>query len=359
MKNCICTALMAVCLFGLSAWCWFKPADEYSLTERRYLAQFPADASDFAEDFSDYAADQFPLRETFRTIHALFSLHVLGQTEVNGVYLAGNQIAAAEYPLDEASLDWALASFRSVQTRYLADNDVYFCIVPDKNYYLAQASGHLALDYAALFDRMEAGTADFCQMIDLTDLLSAEDYYRTDSHWRQEAILDVAARIAQTMGVELTDDWTPHTLPQPFRGVYYGQASVPVEPDRLTYLTAAWMDGATAVCLDNGSPEPMPLYDLEKSEGRDPYELFLSGSRALITLKNPNATTDRRLILFRDSFGSSLAPLLAGAYREVTLVDIRYASPAFLGKFVDFEGADVLYLYSTLVLNNARGQLLQ
>ena len=95
------------------------------------------------------------------------------------------------------------------------------------------------------------------------------------------------------------------------------------------------------------------IYDLSKLEGQDPYEVYLSGSRSLLTIENPNAATDRELIIFRDSFGSSVAPLLVKDYARVTLVDIRYMSPTILGNFIEFGGQDVLFLYSTLVLNNS------
>ena len=58
-------------------------------------------------------------------------------------------------------------------------------------------------------------------------------------------------------------------------------------------------------------------------------------------------------MIFRDSFASSLAPLLAEGYSKITLVDIRYLSPVLLGRFVDFHGQDVLFIYSTLVINNS------
>jgi hypothetical protein len=37
----------------------------------------------------------------------------------------------------------------------------------------------------------------------------------------------------------------------------------------------------------------------------------------------------------------------------VTLVDIRYIQPQILNRFLSFEGCDVLFLYSTPVLNNS------
>ena len=58
-------------------------------------------------------------------------------------------------------------------------------------------------------------------------------------------------------------------------------------------------------------------------------------------------------MVFRDSFGSAMAPLLAADYGKITLIDIRYIQADLLEKYVDFAGADVLFLYSTLVLNNS------
>ena len=55
---------------------------------------------------------------------------------------------------------------------------------------------------------------------------------------------------------------------------------------------------------------PLDMYDFEKANGRDPYEFFLSGNRIVLKIENPAVKDGRRLILFRDSFGSSLAPYL-------------------------------------------------
>ena len=69
--------------------------------------------------------------------------------------------------------------------------------------------------------------------------------------------------------------------------------------------------------------------------------------------ENPDAETDRELVIFRDSYGSSLAPLLVKGYSKITLVDIRYLASPFVGQYVRFDSQDVLFLYSTSVLNNS------
>ena len=95
------------------------------------------------------------------------------------------------------------------------------------------------------------------------------------------------------------------------------------------------------------------MYDMEKAAGKDPYEMFLSGTRAVMTIENPQAQTEKELIVFRDSFGSSLIPLLAEGYRKITVLDIRYVQSSQLGQVVAFGNQDVLFLYSTMLLNNS------
>ena len=106
---------------------------------------------------------------------------------------------------------------------------------------------------------------------------------------------------------------------------------------------------------DYESGEYGSIYDLQKGEtARDPYDVYLSGARSLLTIENPNAKGDRELIVFRDSFGSSMVPLLVQDYKTITLVDVRYIRIDLLGQFLDIRDQDVLMLYSTLVLNNSK-----
>ena len=86
---------------------------------------------------------------------------------------------------------------------------------------------------------------------------------------------------------------------------------------------------------------------------RSPYDLFLGGSLSLITIENEEALTDKELIVFRDSYASSLMPLLISGYKKITIVDIRYLPSERVGNFVEFSDQDVLFIYSTSVLNHS------
>ena len=311
--------------------------------------RFPAISGLCMKDFADYAVDQFPLRDGFRTLNAYLTYYLLGKQDNNGIYLSDGYAAKMEYPMNEGSIASAVSRFTELYEMYLTDCDVRFALVPDKSYYLAESAGALALDYDALYARM-AEALPWAELIDLRSSLSIEDYYRTDTHWRQEKILPAAQVIADALGVTLPE-FRQAEIERPFYGVYYGQAALPMEPETMYVMESDLLNGCTVLDWESGKENA--VYDLSKLESKDLYDVFLSGSRSLLTIENPNAASDKELIVFRDSFGSSVVPLLTQDYARVTLVDIRYIQIDVLNRFLEFNGQDVLFLYSTLVLNNS------
>ena len=344
---------------GLTAAAWFGSAKDISEAERRPLAQAPTVSVDhlldgsFMTDFESHSLDQFPLRDTFRKIKSLFHFHALQQSDNNNIYLADGYAVKQEYPLNVDSLYHAADRFNALYEKYLTDSDVYFAIVPDKGQFLAEDSGHLTLHFGKL-NTIMLNRMPWATPIDLYNSLDAEDYYRTDIHWRQENLFEAAKTICDKMGITAPDpqDYTLTPLERPFYGVYYGQAALPMEPDTMYLLESELLKDCRV--YDYESRTYADVYDLTKLDSRDLYDVCLSGSRSLLTIENPHAKTDRELILFRDSFGSSIAPLLLADYATVTLVDIRYIQIDRLDRFLDFHGQDVLMLYSVPVLNNSQ-----
>ena len=358
IKDALTLGIAAAFVLMFALWSICKSDDAVSESERRPLKQFPTLnveevlSGRFQSNFESYTLDQFPLRDTFRTLKALAVRDLFREKDNNGIYVADGYAAKLDPTLNESSLDHAADRFRYVYETYFKDTgaNVYLSVIPDKNYFLAAENGYPVMDYDKLFALVQEKT-DFAQYIDLTDALSLSSYYRTDTHWRQEALVPVASLLADAMDVSIPTDFTPVTLDTPFYGVYRGQSALPLAPDGLTYLTNDVLDACRVYDYENS--EYLPVYTLEKADGSDPYEIFLSGPKSLLRIENPNAKTERRLIVFRDSFAASLVPLLAEGYSEITLVDIRYLSPTMLDKFIDLTAQDVLFLYSASVLNDS------
>lgn len=360
VKNKITVLLMAGILLAVSLWCWLKPAADFSESERRVLAQKPefsketVETGEFMTDFETYTLDQFPMRDTFRGIKSFSELYLFRKAQVNDLYIQDGYVIKEEYPLSQPMIDNAAKKFQFLYDKYMADKDVniFLSIVPDKNYFGMQEGVQLGMDYATLEDSLTS-QMPYAEYINIFESLSMEDYYLTDTHWKQENLLPVAQKLADAMGATLETGYTVNTLTEEFKGVYYGQIAMPVKKDTLKYLTNETLDACTVTGFNTGMPVVSPMYDVTKADSRDPYEMFVCGNDPLVIIENPNATTDKELIVFRDSFGSSIAPLLTTGYSKVTLVDIRYIQSGMLGGFLKMKDQDVLFLYSTLVLNSS------
>lgn len=345
-------------LFAFAVCSWLKPADEISLSERRPLKQFPTVNAEsllsgkFMEQFDAYAVDQFPLRESFRSLYSTASLDLLGKSDIEGLYLKEDSAIAMEYPMRKESLQHASKVFQRIYETYLKRNtkQIYFSVIPDKSYFLQEDNSVLTMDYDDFFQTLEDLNPQM-NYLDVTPFLELSDYYRTDPHWRQETLVEIADHLAASMGVSIADDFQKQLFTENFRGTYAGQAAKALPGEPLCYLTSSDLQQCTV--FDHQNNREISMYDFKKGDGRDPYELFLSGSLSYITIENPNAQTDRELILFRDSFGSSIAPLLATGYQKITLLDIRYLPSYSLPEQIDFQKKDVLFLYSTSVLNHS------
>lgn len=351
----ICFALI-VGLF--SAMCFLKSEGEFSESERRPLEKFPelgletVLSGKFMQSFEKYATDQVPFREYLKSIKAKFVLNVLNKKDNNGIFLHNGHVSKLDNDINEEMLDNAADKFAYIYETYLKGKDmnIYLSVIPDKNLYL-EKGGYPALDFEALTEMLQE-KCPYMTYIDIKEALSLDSYYKTDSHWRMEKIIPVARLLLERMGLYAESEYETLILDNPFYGVYGMQSSLDVAPDEIKYLTNDTIENCTVTYFDTGEGIVGDMYNMDKAYGKDAYEMFLSGSTPLCTIENEKGKGE--LILFRDSFGSSIAPLLCEGYGKITVIDIRYIQSAHLGSFVDFnEGSDVLFLYSTMLLNNS------
>lgn len=366
IKNIVVTSVFITFIAFFVVMCvvsFFNPTEK-SEAERRPLAQFPSEITwngiinkTVIDEFEDYSVDQFPFREFFRGIKANFQLNVLNLKENNGLTVKDDYIVKIEQDFVDTNVDYSIGKLQAYYEQFIKDNggNHYISLIPDKNYFLGKDYGYPAPDYETLTDKVTAALPGM-EYIDIYGDLELKDYYYTDTHWSQDKILDVANKIAAAMGASdrLSGEYKENVL-EGFKGVYYGQSALNPAPDKLVYLTNDVLDSCTVFDYEKNTTGS--IYDLEKFNGSDGYDVFLSGTKPLLRVDNPNSESGKTLVVFRDSFGSSLVPLLVEAYDTVYIVDIRYIDSGMLGFYekmnlIDFEGADTLFLYSALILNS-------
>lgn len=349
------------------------PDQAVSKTERRKLAKKPVFTvaafgdGTYMEQLETYFSEQFPVRDGLRTVKAETETALLGKADTNGYFKVEDGIYHLEAELNEKNVGRVADSIEKLCTEQFQNADCYVAVIPDKNYYLAAQcedagsenekwKGNIlkhypTLDYARL-DEMIQAEIPSVQKINLYDKLHLEDYYRTDLHWKQEKITGVVDTLVQSMGQQtntISDGWQIAT--EDFVGAYGAASALKTTPDKMIYRTDPSIERMQV--YDYERKQNVSVYAPEKIGGMDDYDFYLWGARALLTIQNPECHNGKKLLLFRDSFGSSIAPLLAEYYEEVTLVDLRYVSASHALELLgDTEYQDVLFLYSAPILNH-------
>lgn len=324
---------------------------QISITERRKLAGFPEVSiskllkGETTSKFENYAVDQFVARDTFRSIKAFYSTNIYKQKDNNNFFEKDGAIYKMDYPLNEKNIEKSASKINEVYNTYLKGMNVYFAIIPDKNYYL-ENDDHLKFDYNLVKQIMNNELTNL-KYTDIWDSLELEDYYKTDLHWRQEKLGKVVNTIETNMNLENIESNYVICDVGNFYGTYYGQLSANVMPDKMYVLINDTINNCTTYNYE--TQKTGTIYD--ETPSQDKYDIYLSGATPIISIENENATTDKELLMFRDSFGSSIAPLLMENYKKITLIDLRYISSKILGSYIEFKDQDVLFLYSTVVLN--------
>ena len=330
-----------------------------SISERRYLKQLPKIENlfkgSYSNEFEEYAMDQFIRRDDFRRIKELFHFNVLRQNDNNGLFIQGGSIYKQVGSLNEKEIDKAILLYKKLANKYFNDVDnIYFSIIPDKTYYLED--NDLRIDYELLESKMVKGLYEKMSYIDIMDILDETNYYRTDSHWKQEELKPVADYLLKELGTNKSLTIDSIEEKGEFLGVYGNQLiGSNVEKDKLKYIVNDTIKSAYTYNYEtnqNGN-----VYDEDKwSTSTDKYDYFVSGAAPIIEIVNTLNKDGKELIMFRDSYGSSIAPLLLEGYSKIILIDSRYIHSNFIQNIISFddlENTDILFIHSTTILNEA------
>ena len=352
MKDKIFSVLFILFLSIMFIFNFIISDEEISKGERRKLKQMPKLTinnildSSFMEDFDSYTLDQFILRDYFRQIKANVNYKILKRIENNKIYLYKDHIFKSDYPTNKKSIDNFINKINLVKNELTPNNNVYYSIIPDKNYYVS-SDKYLNIDYDYIYEKVKKIDYEY---IELRDVLELNDYYKTDTHWKQENLCKVVNKLGKHMNFSTDCNYKIESYNN-FYGVYYGQSALDLKPDNLKYMVNSAILNSKVYYLENDKLNK--VYIKENLDNMDSYDIFLNGASSYIEITNKSNKDNKELIIFRDSFASSLAPLLIEHYSKITLIDTRYINSKEYLKRIKFDNQDVLFLYSTLIVNNS------
>ena len=335
------------------------PDREESELENRALEQRPRFnlttilSGDFMEQWEEYLSDQFAGRDTWRSLKV--SLDRLGGArKENDIYIGkdGQLMEDIEVP-DDGRLEANLTAIRDFAETY-EDIPVTMMLVPDAACILNDSLPAFARveDQRQMFSMAERKLGDTVNWVDTVSILnnhkSEKLYYKTDHHWTTQGAFYVFQDAAETLGIEgdVSDDFVSYTVTDSFNGVLAASSGVGLdEMEEIDIYAPTGGDDDVVVNYVDEGRKTTSLYDSSKLETRDKYGVFLGGNTSVVDIRTVS-TSQKRLLVVKDSFADCFIPFLAPYYREIVVVDPRYYSGTMQDIMDSYRITDALILYS-------------
>lgn len=335
------------------------PDKEQSEEENRVLETLPAPSltsvlnGDFMEQWESYMSDQFAGRNLWRSLKV--GLDRLGGSRMeNGVYIGRDgqlleDIAVPDNELFTANIN-AVKSFANTYS----DIPATVMLIPDAACILSDSLPAFASveDQRQMFSMVERGLGDSVKWVDAYSTLNKHKaeklYYKTDHHWTTQGAFYVFQEAAASLGIEedVSDDYVSYTVTDSFNGVLASKSGVGLdEKEQIDiYVPTEGDDDVVVNYVDEGKKRTS-LYDSSKLETRDKYGVFFGGNTSVMDIRTVS-TSQKRLLVVKDSFADCFIPFLTPYYREIVVVDPRYYSGTMTDIMDTYRITDILILYS-------------
>ena len=169
---------------------------EVSLLERRPLAQKPELNLEFVisgnadTKIESYFLDQVAGRNTYLIWKSFVDKYIISKDDSNGYYSQNGHLFKMNYPLKESRVIKAAKKLDELLELLDEGNKVFYGIIPDKEQF-ANNNNHLKVNFEELVTifnqalKNEDGNASY---LDIYGLLTLDDFYTTDLHWRQDRL---------------------------------------------------------------------------------------------------------------------------------------------------------------------------
>lgn len=356
------TIVFCVGLLGVGIYNVIKPANAFSQTENRQLAQAPELnlqtilSGEFMKSFETYSTDQFVGRDAFVSLKARCE-RLLGKAENNGVYFADHDyLIEKQAPLDERTLTNNLNALSKVDA--LKKYNLSFLLIPtsyeiNQSYLPANAYQPVQQDILS-FTREKLADTDVT-LIDPTPALTAHQdeylYYRTDHHQTSLGSYYVYQYYCEQMGLTplSLDDFDRQTLSDSFYGSTWSKSMLSMPPDTVEAFIPKQPASYHVDYLDENRQSDS-LYEMDNLNIKDKYTVFLDGNHAQIRIDGA-VKNGKKLAVLKDSYAHSLLPFLANHYEEIHVFDLRYYNYNVLD-YLDEQGiTDVLAIYNVSNFN--------
>ena len=350
-----------VLIFGFTAATLIKPAEEYSETENRTLAQMPQVSiqtvlnGEFEADYEDYLTDQFVARDGWIGFKTNVERAMM-RSESKEIYFAEDDYLiekhAGSFTTDTAVRNVAvLQQFVQQYQEQFADGHLSVMVVPNAVEILEEKLPAYASPYDEenYLQKLAAAMPEGV-WFDAGDVLrqhkDEEIFYRTDHHWETLAAFYVYQAWAEQYGMTVPtgEEYEIETVTDSFEGTVQSKLGIDTANDTIE-LYHLKTDPLYTVSKNGSEEVEYSVYDYQALDTKSKYDVFFGGNHARVTIRT-QADNDRKILVIKDSYAHCFVPFMLEEFSQIDMLDIRYYNQK-LSELIAAEGyTDLLFLYN-------------
>ncbi len=351
-------------VFGFTAVTFVSPKKAFSDNENRVLEQMPElsvsnlFSGDFMSGYEKYITDQFFLRDSWIQLKTLTEM-ALNKQDINGVYISKDGWLIERH--DDSDIDFEqmkrnldrLVEFTEKYAGLLGEDHVKVMLVPTASEILTDKLPPFASGFDqngmidSLYERLPGGT-----VLDVRETLKEHSgeyiYYKTDHHWTTLGAFYAYQEFCKAMGFDVPElkDVEQTVVSEEFHGTVFSKLNLDISKDSMSVFTLPNTPTKVKVTVDMTTTFDS-MYVEKYLSMKDKYSYFLDGNHGVTEIAS-NSEGEGTLLIIKDSFAHSFAPLTVGNYEKVYMVDFRYFQ-ASISEFIrEYGVTDVLVLYNAV-----------
>lgn len=334
----------------------------FSESENRVLEQKPAltissitDGS-FMKKFETYLTDQFPLRDSAISLKT-FVDRVIGVKKENGVYI-GKDGFLFDSPTDYDKKDMTeKATAISDFTQKYPKMKKAVIISPNSSYiYSDMLPDNLKLpNQSQQLDKVEKAIKDpgitFVDAVSVLKTAKREKnapllFYKTDHHWTTRGAYAVFEDLALTW--KLDAEKAKHrffAVSDSFEGTLGSKAGVHKTKDLVEICVPLKSVGTYIVNYESQQKKTATLFENEKLEQKNQYEVFLGGNYDKVIIST-TCLNNQNLLIIKDSYANCMIPMLTSHFSKIVVIDPRYLTDSIDAIMKENDFTHILFLYN-------------
>ncbi|MBZ2174266.1 hypothetical protein K8M07_03290 [Schnuerera sp. xch1] len=325
---------------------------EVSASENRTLQQKPTieDIKDgsFTDKFEEYFSDQFTFREELFKMYAKTKL-ALGFDKVKSYFILDNNwiMPTPSDEIPDAEVENLAEEINRLAKIGLETNkEIYYVSTPHKDGMLS----HLYPQYTDGLDNYLNNRdklkkhidTETIKYIDLNEYFlkafteeEREDlYFKTDHHWNGIGAFEGFKYIINNMNILENIPWNRYITTTLDKGSFLGSYNMNLnklvnESEEIPYVHTKDKSDYEYFKFDGKKDVKVKEEDVIATE-RDKEDILYGGAYmfgkdcSILKIRNKKSISDKKIIIFRDSYQAPTSWLFADVFAEVQLVDPRH-----------------------------------